>query len=247
MQVSSQKTERLINLTLALLATKRYLSKADIFKKIPGYEGSAETKERMFERDKDELRSLGIQIEVSSSDPLFEDDLGYLIDSNSLQFGTDEFNKEELLLLTMAGNLWHETALQMDSKSALLKIQSLSGPVESDITTTPKIKLNEDSQLLMSVFSAIENRQTLTFEYSGKLRVVNPFGLITNNGFWYLIASEAEITKSFKIVRIEGVLLIGSQKDAFVKPTNVDIPGFFNENSHPKSQIATIRIRKGVR
>ena len=197
MQVSSQKTERLINLTLALLATKRYLSKAEIFKKIPGYEGSAETKERMFERDKDELRSLGIQIEVSSSDPLFEDDLGYLIDSNSLQFGIDEFNKEELLLLTMAGNLWHESALQMDSKSALLKIQSLSGPVESDITTTPKIKLNEDSQLLMSAFSAIENRQTLTFEYSGKLRVVKPFGLITNNGFWYLIASEAEITKSF--------------------------------------------------
>ncbi|MSY75453.1 MAG: WYL domain-containing protein, partial [Actinobacteria bacterium] len=133
--MSSQKTERLINLTLALLATKRYLSKAEIFKKIPGYEGSAETKERMFERDKDELRSLGIQIEVSSSDPLFEDDLGYLIDSNSLQFGIDEFNKEELLLLTMAGNLWHESALQMDSKSALLKIQSLSGPVESDITT----------------------------------------------------------------------------------------------------------------
>jgi proteasome accessory factor B len=245
MQVSSQKTERLINLTLALLATKRYLSKAEIFKKIPGYEGSAETKERMFERDKDELRSLGIQIEVSSSDPLFEDDLGYLIDSDSLQFGIDEFNKEELLLLTMAGNLWHESALQMDSKSALLKIQSLSGPVESDITTTPKIKLNEDSQLLMSAFSAIENRQTLTFEYSGKLRVVKPFGLITNNGFWYLIASEAEIIKSFKIVRIEGVLLIGSQKDAFVKPTNVDIPGFFNENLQPKSQIATIRIRKG--
>jgi proteasome accessory factor B len=162
-----------------------------------------------------------------------------------LQFGIDEFSKEELLLLTMAGNLWHESALQMDSKSALLKIQSLSGPVESDITTTPKIKLNEDSQLLMSAFSAIENRQTLTFEYSGKLRVVKPFGLITNNGFWYLIASEAEITKSFKIVRIEGVLLIGSEKDVFVKPTNVDIPGFFNENSQPKSQIATIRIRKG--
>ena len=72
MQVGSQKTERLINLTLALLATKRHLSKSEIFEKIPGYEGSPETKERMFERDKEELRGLGIQIEVSNSDPLFE-------------------------------------------------------------------------------------------------------------------------------------------------------------------------------
>jgi len=76
MPMSAQKTERLINLTLALLATKRYLTKSEIFSTVAGYTGSPETMERMFERDKDELRELGIEIEVGGLDPLFEDDQG---------------------------------------------------------------------------------------------------------------------------------------------------------------------------
>lgn len=70
--MSSQKTERLINLTLALLATKRHLTKSEIFNQVAGYSGSPETMERMFERDKDELRNLGIQIEVKGIDPLLK-------------------------------------------------------------------------------------------------------------------------------------------------------------------------------
>jgi len=76
MPMSAQKTERLINLTLALLATKKYLTKSEIFSTVAGYTGSPETMERMFERDKDELRELGIEIEVGGLDPLFEDDQG---------------------------------------------------------------------------------------------------------------------------------------------------------------------------
>ena len=72
--MSDQKTERLINLTLALLASKRYLSKSEIFNTVAGYSGSSESMERMFERDKDELRNLGIQIEVKALDPLFDDE-----------------------------------------------------------------------------------------------------------------------------------------------------------------------------
>ena len=75
----SRKSERLVNLTIALLATKRYLTKSEIFRTLEGYEGTTETKERMFERDKDDLRKLGIEIEVGSFDPLFEDEPGYRI------------------------------------------------------------------------------------------------------------------------------------------------------------------------
>ena len=83
--MSSQKTERLINLTLALLATNRYLTKSEIFKSVTGYNGSPETMERMFERDKDELRNMGVEIEVKGLDPLFEDDQGYLIRTETFQ------------------------------------------------------------------------------------------------------------------------------------------------------------------
>jgi len=50
----------------------------------------------MFERDKDDLRNLGVRIEVRALDPLFEDDQGYLIDSNSFQINPDDFSKEEI-------------------------------------------------------------------------------------------------------------------------------------------------------
>ena len=75
----SRKSERLVNLTIALLGTKRWLTKAQIFSAVDGYEGESDAKERMFERDKDDLRNLGIEIEVGSFDPLFEDEAGYRI------------------------------------------------------------------------------------------------------------------------------------------------------------------------
>ena len=46
------------------------MPKSEIFRRVAGYEGTSEAMERMFERDKDELRSMGIEIEVASHDPL---------------------------------------------------------------------------------------------------------------------------------------------------------------------------------
>ena len=71
--MADNKTERLINLTLALLATKRYLKKSEIFRTVQGYDGTADSMDRMFERDKDDLRALGIEIQVGDLDPFFED------------------------------------------------------------------------------------------------------------------------------------------------------------------------------
>ncbi|MFM9015850.1 MAG: helix-turn-helix transcriptional regulator [Candidatus Nanopelagicus sp.] len=244
--MSSQKTERLINLTLALLASKRYLSKAEILRSIPGYEGSPETKERMFERDKDDLRSLGIQIDVNNFDPLFEDEQGYLIKSDSFQFAENEFTKEELLLLTMAANLWHDSAVEIDSQNALLKIQSLSGPVENDMTTTPTLRITEDWQLLVSIFTAVQNKQILEFNYRGKKRQVNPYGLYSSNGFWYLIAFEINVIKSFKLVRIEGEIDLIGEKDAFEKPDNFNVGNFLKGESNSVSLVSKIQVRKGA-
>lgn len=246
MFMSSKKTERLINLTLALLASKRYLSKAEILRNIPGYEGSPETKERMFERDKDDLRSLGIQIDVNNFDPLFEDEQGYLIKSDSFQFAENEFTKEELLLLTMAANLWHDSAVEIDSQNALLKIQSLSGPVENDMTTTPTLRITEDWQLLVSIFTAVQNKQILEFSYRGKKRQVNPYGLYSSNGFWYLIAFEINVIKSFKLVRIEGEVDLIGEKDAFEKPDNFNVGNFLKEESNSVSLVSKLQVRKGA-
>jgi proteasome accessory factor B len=246
LDMSSQKTERLINLTLALLASKRFLSKHEIFQKIPGYEGSNETKERMFERDKEELRKLGIDIEVNNADPLFEDDLGYLINPNTFQLNEAEFSQEELLLMTMATNFFRESAMSSTAKAALLKIHSLCGPTSTNEIFTPSFRIKEESSLLTELFEAIENRQEIQFTYNGKDRIVKPYGLILNRGFWYLVGQDFQIMKSFKLVRIQGSVITLKPKGIFQKPERFDLHNFLGKNENESSKVATVLIRKGT-
>lgn len=242
--MSAQKTERLINLTLALLATKRHLTKSEIFKAVAGYSGSPETMERMFERDKDELRSLGIEIEVKGIDPLFEDEQGYLIRSETFQLSENEFTKEELLYLTMAANLWHDSALGSDSKAALLKIQSLSGPIESDAVNTPAVRDSESAALLSSVFEAVDTEQLIKFGYKGKERTAQPFGLYTRDGFWYLVAREEDEVKSFKLLRIEGKIVKEGKTGSFKKPPEFDLIKFLSNSRSEQEIQAQVYVRK---
>ena len=242
--MSDQKTERLINLTLALLSSKRYLTKSEIFNNVAGYSGSPETMERMFERDKDELRNLGIRIEVRALDPLFEDDQGYLIDSNTFQINPNDFSQEEIFLLTMAANLWHGSALQKDSKAALLKIQSLDGLVATNTVASPVIEDNEDSKKLLLIFDAVERFITLEFEYKGTVRQVKPYGIYTRRGFWYLAAQENDVVKSFKVVRIGQQIRATSKAQAFAKPSEFKLSAFLEDINSPTTSKAEVRIRK---
>ena len=242
--MSDQKTERLINLTLALLSSKRYLTKSEIFNNVAGYSGSPETMERMFERDKDELRNLGIRIEVRALDPLFEDDQGYLIDSDTFQINPNDFSQEEIFLLTMAANLWHGSALQKDSKAALLKIQSLDGLVATNTVASPVIEDNEDSKKLLLIFDAVERFITLEFEYKGTIRQVKPYGIYTRRGFWYLAAQENDVVKSFKVVRIGQQIRATSKAQAFDKPSEFKLSAFLEDINAPTTSKAEVRIRK---
>ena len=240
--MSSQKTERLINLTLALLATKRYLTKSEIFTTVTGYSGSPETMERMFERDKDELRNMGVEIEVKGLDPLFEDDQGYLIRAETFQLNGNEFASDELLYLTMAANLWHDSALSNDSKAALLKIQSLSGPIEFNAFNSPIVRDNENSQMLTTAFEAIEKLKQLSFTYNGSDRIVEPLGMFMRSGFWYLVAKDNQVIKSFKLVRIESK--ISALAGSFKKPEGFDLNDYLRRYNEEEVINAEILVRK---
>jgi len=240
--MSSQKTERLINLTLALLATKRYLTKSEIFKSVTGYSGTPETMERMFERDKDELRNMGVEIEVKGLDPLFEDDQGYLIRSETFQLSGNEFASDELLYLTMAANLWHDSALSNDSKAALLKIQSLSGPIEFNAYNSPVVRDNENSQMFATAFEAIEKCKKLSFKYNDNHRIVEPLGMFMSSGFWYLVAQDEKIVKSFKLVRIESKIAMDA--GSFQKLEGFDLSSYLKRYSEEEIIQAEILVRK---
>src|ERR1700761_4343384 len=77
--MSRRKTERLLSLVVCLLSTRRYLTAEQIRHAVAGYPEQPEAFKRMFERDKEELRELGIPLETGPINPLDGEDTGYRV------------------------------------------------------------------------------------------------------------------------------------------------------------------------
>jgi proteasome accessory factor B len=219
--MSSEKTERLINLTLGLLASKRYLTKNEIFRTISGYSGTPESMERMFERDKDELRSAGIVIEVGGLDPLFEDEQGYLIRSSQIQIQPNDFSKQDLILMVLAANFWLESNFDDSAKKALLKISSIDSAITAKVGSNNGLMSmqgsNHDFEQIRILIDAISNNRYIKFRYKSIDREVAPIRLENIQGFWYLSGVDDGSLKKFKVIRFESAITINDKKAAFDK------------------------------
>ena len=246
----SRKIERLINLTIALLATKRFITKSEIFRSVEGYEGSAETKERMFERDKDDLRSLGIDIEVGSFDPLFNDEAGYRIKQEKYQLDLGEITPTEISLLSLAAQAWQGASFDEAAQKALLKLNSMGVPSDSLSLPAAANKITDGGSDLPLITKAIAEQQLITFTYvdsqlTGQERKVVPIGLSSRAGLWYVSGVDQEIQeiRTFRVDRIDGEIAVSKGPKDFETPNNFDPTKVFEtEATHT---FAVIDMRKG--
>ena len=226
----SRKTERLVNLTIALLATKRYITKSEIFRTVEGYEGSAESKERMFERDKDDLRNLGIDIEVGSFDPLFEDEAGYRIKPDSYQFQLGDISSQEVSLLSLAAEAWRGAALDGSALTALRKLHAIG--IESDLDSIPELAphVNTRDKNLQLAIAAINSKRKITFQYlSESLEVQNrkvaPYAVASKYGHWYLYGEDLDKSalRSFRLDRISNDIQEEGKADSYEIPSDFQL------------------------
>jgi proteasome accessory factor B len=217
---------------------------------VEGYEGSAETKERMFERDKDDLRSLGIEIEVGSFDPLFNDDAGYRIRSEKYQLDLGEITPIEISLLSMAANAWQGAALDDAAQRAILKLNSMG--IDADSLDLPAIapKLSNSSEEIAELTRAIAASDILNFSYLGsdlsqELRTVVPFSLVAHAGNWYLSGVDQSIqeVRTFRIDRILGPITSTKNPGSFEMPEGFNTTNIFDNHDNPR--LAIIDVRKG--
>jgi len=221
--VAVDKAERLINLTMALLASRRFLSKNEIYTIVPGYSGSAETKERMFERDKNDLRDLGLEIEVGNDDPLFDDEAGYRIDAQRYSFDLGELDGVDLALLSLSAANWQSSLLSKSGQSAIRKLESISASSDTELLHLPHYSPEVPGKHFEILWTAITNRRIVSFTYSSQRdshRTIEPYGLTLNRGFWYLVGRDLDKgeIRLFKVVRIEDDLEMESSKKSFEKP-----------------------------
>jgi proteasome accessory factor B len=245
----SRKIERLINLTIALLATKRYLTKSEIFRTVEGYEGSPETKERMFERDKDDLRSLGILIDVGSFDPLFSDEAGYRIKSENYQLDLGTVTPTEISLMSMAADAWQGAAFSDAAQSAILKLSSMGIPADSIDIPGLSPKIANSSKDLEIIAETIGNSDFLTFDYlstnlATEQRTIIPIALSNRSGYWYVSGVDhgVEEVRTFRLDRIQGLFTVSKNKDPFEFPADFE---FDQMEATAALRFAVIDVRKG--
>ncbi len=214
-------TERLLNLVIALLGTRRGYSKKQLREKVNGYAPEAATAaaeatlsqsfERMFERDKNTLMELGIPISQTEPDEGdIHEQVLYRIKPEDYQVPQIRLDEDAMSLLSIAANLWAEATLGGAAQSALRKIATRAGTGWYDDDTTSRSRIRTAEPGFEPLWSALRGHHPVTFGYrragesASTQRTVQPWGLGSKYGQWYLAAFDLDrgAERNFRLSRI---------------------------------------------
>ena len=177
---ASAKLERLLNLTAALLATERLLPAGEIASKVAGYADGKAAFRRTFERDKSELREMGIPLTtgtVPGSDPPVE---GYRIHPRDYYLDDPDLAADERAALHLAAR-----TVRLEGASVETAFWALGGrPPEGD--PDQELAVIPFNEHLATLYRAISDRSVVSFRHRGEPRSVEPVRLYFTRGHWYL-------------------------------------------------------------
>lgn len=212
--------ERLLNLVVALMATEHGLTKRAILEAVAGYRASRESGasqdalEKMFERDKEQLRRFGAPIETIGdyADPENMIDARYRIPKSEYELPADiEFTPAELALLQFAGSVWGHESMSAYAQAGLRKIRSLGNDVDEPIIGfAPRLSVREASFPVLR--DAIESAHAVEFDYlkpgerKPRRRRMQPLALLEWEARWHVfgIDTDASAERTFLLSRIVG-------------------------------------------
>jgi proteasome accessory factor B len=254
---AADKTERLLNLVICLLYTRKPLSKAKIRDAVPQYGTSAsdEAFDRMFERDKDELRELGIPLVTEPYDVLFDDEPGYRIDRREYALPEISFAADELAVLGLASRAWTQASLAGPAAQALRKLEAAG--VERDdsslIGIVPMVRTVEPA--FEAVKDAVLQRTPMAFPYrtagtgEGATRHVQPWAIASWHGHWYLTGFDTDrnAPRVFRLGRIEGKVIIEGRPGSYEVPQDHQPTAMINAVTVDRDpQPGALQVRVGA-
>ncbi|WP_299572602.1 WYL domain-containing protein [uncultured Williamsia sp.] len=232
--MATTKIERLMNLVICLLSTEHFLTADKIRTLVAGYgeSSSVEAFNRMFERDKNELRDLGIPLETGRHRGSEVD--GYRINRSAYELPAIDLDRDESAAVTMAAALWDDPSMASVARTALLKLRA--GGVElvadSDLTVgvraaTPRAMGSE--AVVAVLLRAVENQLPVSFLHrpsptaEPSTRRLEPWGVVTHRGRWYVVGHDLDRgeTRTFRLSRILEPVETGTA--SFTRPDDVDV------------------------
>lgn len=226
-----------MNLVIALLSTHNFITAERIRETVFGYAESPsdEAFSRMFERDKNELRDLGIPLEtgrVSSMDPTE----GYRINREAYALPAVELTADEAAAVAIATQLWESPELVTATQGALLKLRAAGVDVDAPesgvaITTASLPGLRGSEEVLGILLSAIDSGQAVQFQHRPArsepytARTLEPWGVVTYRARWYVVGHDRDrdATRTFRLSRIGAEVKPVGPKDAVRRPDDVNL------------------------
>ncbi|WP_405176831.1 YafY family transcriptional regulator [Nocardia sp. NBC_01377] len=254
------KVERLMNLVIALLSTRQFLTAERIRDSVAGYEESAsdEAFSRMFERDKNELRDLGIPLEVGQVSR-YSTVEGYRINRDAYELPDIGLSDEEAAAVAVAVQMWESPELAAAAEGALLKLRAAGVHVETDaaVASVPAVpaRTRGSEPVLGKLLAAIDEGRAVRFEHRGAvnapylMRDVEPWGVVTHHGRWYLVGHDRDrdAVRSFRLSRIGDDITAHGPVNTVHKPEGLDLRSIVDRvtSGAPVSGAATVWVAEG--
>lgn len=254
--MSTRKSERLLNLLITLLVARGYVSKDRIRQVIDDYRSAAsdDAFSKMFERDKDELRQLGVPIEVGSVEELFDDEPGYRIDRAAFELPEIELDAEEAAVVGLAARVWQHAGLASATSAALVKLTAGGVAVDRNRLAVAQPQLPVDEPTFEAVWQALSSRTPVAFDYRKAeavevaRRQVQPWGVASYRGRWYVVGfdSDRQAPRLFRLSRIVGEVVPTGRPGAYEVPPGTNLRELTSALAPPREDlIATLLVRDG--
>jgi len=260
--MSKRKTERLLGLVVCLLSTRRYLSADQIRAAVPGYPEQDDLFKRMFERDKEDLRELGVPLETGLNHP-FDDDPGYRIRQQAYELPELRLEADEAAVLGLAARVWRRAELAGAAAGALLKLRaagidagSLDGSDERPSAQGIEPRLGTPEPAFGPLWEAVRDRRPVTFSYRAagrsdpQRRELEPWGVVNRHGRWYVAGRDRgrDATRVFRLGRIAGAVKFCGPAGSVTVPDGTDVRELVRDwDSVPgPERTAVLRVRAGA-
>ncbi|MCV2394611.1 WYL domain-containing protein [Actinotalea sp. M2MS4P-6] len=244
--------ERLLNLVIALVNTTAPMSKEQIRASVAGYDHapSNDAFERMFERDKEILRDLGVPV-LTVTGAAHGDEQGYRVDPDAYALPPMELTAAQLGVLALAAEFWQDQVLRVDAGRALTKLRVVgSSPADPDAVIGLAPRMHPAGPALGPLLDAAAERQAVGFTYraasTGEVRerIVEPWRLIADRGGWYLVGLDRDrgAPRVFRLSRIAGPVAAVGAPGAFVVPDDIDPRALVDVAREAESRTAWLAI-----
>jgi proteasome accessory factor B len=256
--VSRGRTERLVNLVICLLSTRRFLTAAQIAATVPGYEHDPgdprdhEAFQRKFERDKAELRELGVPLETGTTS-VFDTEAGYRIARREYALPDIHLEPDETAAVGIAARLWRHAGLAAAASSGLAKLRAAGIDVDPHATLGVEPVVSVDPAF-GPLTAAVRARQAVTFEYrvpeddASSTRRLQPWGVVCWRGRWYVVGHDLDrgAPRCFRLSRFAGPVRRIGRPGAY-QPPDVDLISYVARWSGPVERPcrATVLVRPG--